>query len=268
MDGDVAYFMDCYGQTYSFNSSTRRWSLLPDCPHESSSLAVIRGLITAIGGWSKGEQNKLLSIVDGRNKKWVEHLPPMPTKRSFTAAVTTKQHLIVAGGTRGLSYLNTVEVLDIETLVWSKAASLPHPYSSAPATICGDHLYMLGGFDESGDSTTSVLTCSLTELLRSCGETSSDSVWSRITDAPVVVSTCAAVCGELVAVGGQDTAKRKHTSAVYKYNMISKSWDVITNMPTARRLCHVAVLPTNEVNVVGGIGGLNVVEIAKITDSA
>ena len=267
VDGDVAYFMNAHGQTYSFNSSTRRWSQLPECPCRYSSLAVIRGLLTAIGGQSKGvDQNKLLSIVDDRNKKWVEHFPPMPTKRSFTVAVTTKQHLIVAGGERGSSLLNAVQVLDIETLVWSTAASVPHPYSRATATICGDHLYMLGGYDESG-GTKSLLTCSLTELLRSCGETSSDSVWSRITDAPVVNSTCAAVGGELVAVGGWDTAEDKNTSAVYKYNMISKSWDVITNMPTARYFCLVAVLPTNEMIVVGGVIGYNssnIVEIAKI----
>ena len=265
VDGDMAYFMDNYGQTCSFNSSTRRWSQLPDCPCRFSSLAIIRGLLTAIGGKSLGggDQNKLLSIVDDRNKKWMEHFPPMPTKRCNTAAITTKQHLIVAGRKRGLSYLNTVEVLDIETLVWSTAASLPHTYYWASVTICGDHLYVLGGFDASG-GTKSVLTCSLTELLRSCGETSSDSVWSRIADAPVVGSTCAAVGGELVAVGGEDTMS---TSAVYKYNMISKSWDVITNMPTARYYCLVAVLPTNEMIVVGGIiryNSSNIVEIAKI----
>ena len=268
VDGDVAYFMNTDGQTCSFNSSTRRWSQLPECPCWYSSLAVIKGLLTAIGGLSQGGENKLLSIVDNGNKKWVEHFPPMPTKRCRTAAVTTKQHLIVAGGRRGSSCLNTVEVLDIETLVWSTAASLPHPYSWASATICGGHLYMLGGFDESGDSTKSVLTCSLTELLRSCCDTPSDSVWNRIADAPVVESTCAAVDGELVAVGGQDTAKSKNTSAVYKYNMISKSWNVITNMPTARDACLVAVLPTNEMIVVGGYGEDNIVEIAKITYSA
>ena len=207
VDGDVAYFMNRNGQTCSFHSSTRRWSQLPECPCQYSSLAVIRGLLTAIGG---GDQNKLLSIVDDRNKKWVEHFPPMPTIQLDTAVVTTKQHLIVAGGKRGSSYLNAVEVLDIETLVWSTAASLPHPYSQASATICGDNLYMLGGYDESG-WTKLVLTCSLTELLRSCSETSSDSVWSRITDAPVVKSTCAAVGGELVAVGGEVTAGYKDT---------------------------------------------------------
>ena len=181
------------------------------------------------------------------------YFPPMPAKRMNTTAVTTKLYLIVAGGKIGSNRLNKVEVLDIETLVWSTAASLPHPYSRASATICGDQLYMLGGYDKGGRSK-SVLSCSLTKLLQSCRETPSDSVWHRIADVPVYRSTCAAVNGELVAVGGED-AKYKPTSAVCKYNLTTNSWNIISNMPTARSASIVAVLPTDEIMVVGGVIG-------------
>ena len=249
VDGNVAYFVIWNGQTCSYNLSTRRWNELPRCPYEYSSLAVIRGLLTAIGGLIRGATDELLSIVKDRDQKWVEHFPPMPTKRFCTAAVTTEQHLIVAGGNSGPNRLNTVEMMDIQTLVWS---SLPHPYSRASATICGDQLYMLGGSDNVGHSK-SVLTCSLTKLLQSCSDhdTSSYSVWHRITDVPVYCSTCAAVNGELVAVGGQDTGYNT-TTAVHKYNSTTNSWDTISNMPTGRDDCLVAVLPTNEMMVVGG----------------
>ena len=249
--GNVAYFIHCNhpSQVCSYNSSMQRWSKLSHCPYEGSSLAVIRGLLTSIGGykWSTPD-NKLLSIV---NKQWMEHFPPMPTKRSHTVAVTTEQHLIVAGGEHGSNRLDTVEVMDIHTLVWSTAANLLCPYSYASATICGDHIYMLGGRDK--DSLTKlVLTCSLTKLLQSCSETSSDSVWHRIADVPVYRSTCAAVNGGLVAVGGVDTIEYKITSTVHKYNPATDSWDIISNMPTVRCYCLVAVLPTNEMMVVGG----------------
>jgi hypothetical protein len=75
----------------------------------------------------------------------------------------------VAGGDIGPSNadrLNSVEVMDTETLVWSTVACFPHPYSGASVAICGDQLYMLGGYDDMGE-TKSVLTCSLTELLQS-----------------------------------------------------------------------------------------------------
>ena len=273
VDGNVAYFMGHLGETCSYNSTTKEWNMLPKCPCEHSSLAVIRGILTAIGGSKEAyvnPENKLLSIamVNNKDKKWVEHFPPMPTKRSRTTAVTTSQHLIVAGGDSGLSNdLNTVEVMDIQTRVWSTAASLPHPYSSASLTISGDHLYMLGGWDK-GNETKSVLTCSLTKLLQSCTETlSQDPVWCRITDVPVYHSTCAVVNGELVAVGGVDEGYYKSTAAVHMYNPTTNSWDLISNMPTARRDCLVAVLPTNEIMVVGGSPptlGTNKVEIAII----
>ena len=252
VDGNVTYFLNWNGPIYSYN---KRWRELPMCPAgNGSSLAVIKGLLTAIGGHGGGQQNKLLSLVD---KKWVEQFPPMPTKRHSTAAVTTQHHLIVAGGWGGSNRLNTVEVMDIQTLVWSTAASLPHPYSNASAAICGDQLYMLGGFDNDG-RTKSVLTCSLTSLLQSRSGTSSHSVWKRTSDAPAYHSTCVAVDGELLAVGGMDT------SAVYKYSTNSNSWDLISIMLIARYSCLVAVLPTNTMMVVGGIEGMRTTDTVLI----
>ena len=134
----------------------------------------------------------------------------MLSKRSHIVVVSTKQYLIVAGGMSDRStLLDTVEVMDVKTLVWSTAASLPHPYYWASATVCGDQLYMLGGLDKA--RTKSVLTCSLIELLQSCSGASRapGSVWHRITDVPVYMSTCAAVNGELVAVGGKDEKEKK-----------------------------------------------------------
>ena len=172
----------------------------------------------------------------------------------------------MAGGETGLDLaINTVEVMDTKALFWSTVASLPHPYDMAPATICGDHLYMLGGFDDK-DKTKSVLTCSLTELLQS---SSSSSVWHRVAESPAYRSTCAAVNGQLLAVGGCDE-DYKETAAIHKYKPTTNSWDHISNMPTARYHCLVAVLSTNEMMVVGGwISGLNVdkVDIASINIS-
>ena len=122
---------------------------------------------------------------------------------------------------------------------------------------------MLGGEDNKG-KTKSLLTCSLTELLQS---SSSSSIWHRVADAPAYHSTCAAVNGELLAVGGNDKDDNP-SSAIHKYNPTTNSWDLISNMPTARYEYLVAVLSTNEMMVVGGCGkyslriSKNTVEIA------
>jgi hypothetical protein len=254
VDKNVAYFMSWNGHTCSYDSSKQRWSELPWCPHSYGSLGIVRSLLTVIGGRKLGTpDNKLLSM-NSKPQMWVELFLPMPSKRFQTAVVSTKQHLIVAGGESDQSIqLVTVEVMDIQTLVWSTVASLPHPYSWASAAICGDQLYMLGGFDKDSPSK-SVLTCSLTKLLQSYSEASPGSVWHKIADAPVYDSICASVNGELLAVGGRDKKNKTAVtaSAIHKYNPTTNAWDIISNMPTARHACLVAVLPTNEMMVVGG----------------
>ena len=173
--------------------------------------------------------NKLLSLQEGKN--WKEIFTPMPTKRQGTATISSNEHLIVAGGAVGLymfSILKTVEVLDTNTLLWSTVANLIHPLRLASATICGDHLY--------------------TKLLQS---SSSSSVWHRIADAPAYRSTCTAVNGELLAVGGCDEGSEA-SAAIHKYNPTANSWDHISNMTIARFNSLVAVLPTNELMVIGG----------------
>ena len=141
--------------------------------------------------------------------------------------------------------------MDVETLLWSTAASLPHTFSSASVTICGDHLYILGGVKDNF-KTKSMLTCSLIMLLQSYSEASSaDSVWQRAANFPVFYSVCVSVNGELVAVGGVDNFGNT-IPAIHKYNSTTDSWSVIGNMPTARHDCFVAVLPSNIMMVVGG----------------
>ena len=247
VDGDAAYFMNLYGQSSSYK---KKWSKLPKYPYQYSSLAVVNGQLTAIGGCENVYKrhtytNKLLSL----RGSWSDVFPPMPTKRRCTTAVTSKDHLIVAGGATGpdrANIINTVELMDTKTLVWSTVASLPHPYNLASSTISGDLLYMLGGWSDKGMSK-SMLTCSLTELL----ESSSSSAWHRVADAPAYFSTCVAVNGQLLAVGGCDE-NDKSTAAIHKYNQRTNSWDHISDMPTARCRCLVVVLPTDEIMAVGG----------------
>ena len=128
VDGDMAYFMNwADGEVCSYNISSKKWSKLPKCPYVYSSLAIIIGQLTAIGGCEMvfdkdTHTNKLLSLPG-----YKEVFPAMPTKRWDATAVTSKEYLIVAGGTVGLSSadrLNTVEVMDNKSLVWSTVASL------------------------------------------------------------------------------------------------------------------------------------------------
>ena len=169
----VAYFNSGEHKIFAYNSTTKKWSELPKCPNQSFSLAMVNSLLTAIGGKRSNYEltNSLFSLTDNKwtkqtGDKWTEWFPPMPTKRSLTSVVCSGRSLIVAGGRgEGMKTLSVVEVMDTEILQWSTASSLPHSLCGELATICGDQVYMLGGFDWSGKFTKSSFTCSGAALL-------------------------------------------------------------------------------------------------------
>ena len=285
VDGRVAYFNCNWSSTvHAYDSPTQQWSTLPECPQVQFNLAVVNGLLTAIGGNRSGEAtNTLLSLTgEESGRKWSEEFPPMPTKRWLTAAVCSAKSLIVAGGTTGAGgfkhNLAAVEVMNTETGQWLTASSLPHPFAWASATICGDRLYMLGGNDR--NCMTSVLTCPLPDLRqpsslggrlkRALTLADQRQVWQEVADLPVYQSTCTTINGQLLAVGGcvSCSSYGDYTDAIYRYNPTSNSWEVISHMPTARYFCLVAVLPSSELMVVGGdtgfLGSTDAVAIASV----
>ena len=282
VDGNMAYFNPLHSNhVYSYDSEKQMWSSLPQSPHSYCSLAVVSGLLTAIGGVSgRNTTNQLLSLT-GKGK-WVKRFPPMPTKRYGTAAVCSGKSLVVAGGGGGdHNELHTVEVMNTDTLQWSTASSLPFALRYASATICQDRIYLLG--NEVSSELRSVLASSMADLQQSCRPQSLGArletltlqeVWHRVADLPVRSSSCATLCGQLLAIGGSDDYFENCTTAIHQYNPATNSWKVISHMPTARCNTLVAVLPGNKLMVVGGyirtnvgkIGRTNIVEIATLQE--
>ena len=279
VDESVAYFQTVGSNSVvAYNSTNKKWSELPDCPNCNFSLAIVNHDLTAIGGEMRSKQvtNSLLSLTDS---KWTEQYPPMPTKRWLTIAVCTGRSLVVAGGMgEGSKYLSTVEVMDTKTPQWSTASSLPHPLYRVSATLCGDQVYLLGGFDQNDRRSKSVFTCSLATLLQSCQPqflaaqlktlslASGPKVWHQLADTPYYHSACTSLHGQLLAVGGNDSDDQR-TTDIHMYNTATSSWEVISHLKIPRQQCSVAVLPHKELMVVGGRtpgGGTDSVEIATI----
>ena len=245
------------------------WSTLPLSHCEYFSLAVVDGLLTCVGGRS-GEyggpsSNTLQSLTgEGSKRQWSEIFPPMPTARYQTASVTTEQALIVAGGCDGGKILNTVEVMSIPAKQWTTAQHLPHLFARSSGIICGDQLYLCGGFVGISEASTSVLTCSLTDLLSpqslddslyTSSLTTKPLVWREIEKLPVTRSTLDTLGGHLLAIGGRNDT-HSPTADVHCYDSKTDSWSVVTKMKSKRDLCLSAVLPEDQLLVVGG--GLNV----------
>jgi hypothetical protein len=262
VDGSKVYFKGSDDQLFAYNISDNSWWQLPDGPFNCSGLAILNGQPTIIGGTPDylSCTNKLMTLTT--DSKWTEKFPPMPTKRTFVTAVSTGTVLIIAGGAReNHKRLATVEVLNLETNRWSTAVDLPTSLHCCSAAVHGDHLYVLGGsWDDN-----SLYTCSVSALLQTCTQNSSleertsalslcnssSGVWSKLPNLPVRESTCVTFCGQLLVVGGK-YSDSKRTTAVYMYNQATNSWNVISHMTTARRYCFAAVLPNNQLMVVGG----------------
>ena len=69
----------------------------------------------------------------------------MPTPRRSTACITTEKALVVVGGYTS-DELATVEVMDIKTKQWTTVCPLPWKLQSFSGIVCGDSLYLAGGF--------------------------------------------------------------------------------------------------------------------------
>ena len=266
--GSLAYFNASNShEVITYNSENNDWSKLPECPQRDFGLAVGNNLITAVGGMLGGHDTNLLSSFSGG--KWVTVFPPMPTKRSWPAVISAQNYLIVAGGQGVGEVLSTVEVMDMNTLEWYTAASLPEPVYDMSATLCGGRLYLLGGLNKNFNRTHAVFTCTLDSLIRSCHppsqtppHTSEASVWQCVADVPVRRSTCTTLNGRVLAVGGRDSPDNL-TAAVHMYNPDSDSWLVLGHMPTARLGCLVVGL-RDCIIAVGGYRRYSTVEVGYL----
>ena len=228
---------------YSVRSSS--WSQLPKSPTSECPSVMINNLLTLVGGWHGGIiTNQLFSLTgEGSGRRWTQEFPPMPTKRQASMALCTGIALIVAGGkTKQDSILGTVEIMNTATTQWSTAADLPRPLAFASVAVCDDQVYILGG--------SNMYTCSVTTLTHP----QLSNVWSEVAAPPVKRTTCVSIHGRLLAIGGMDSDEEP-TTAIHMYNPTTDSWEVTSCMGTPRWKCIAAVLPDNQLMVVGGRTG-------------
>ena len=260
---EVAYFREgvSNSKVLMYNSMTQKWTVLPECPKEYFSMAVVNGVLTAIGGESSGTATKsLLSLSQQKGglltqEKWIKQFPPMTYYHNSPVVATTNTSLIVTGGWGPDIEKATVEVMDTETLHWSTVASLPHPLYQATAAICGGRMYIGNGFKGNSEWTKSVLVCEVRDLQSATPQPAhahSSHVWREIAELPVDWSSLITLQDQLLAIGGKSGDRA--TSEVRQYDVTTNSWRIISHMHTKR--CHplAAVLPNNRVMVVGGRG--------------
>ena len=147
VDGNTAYFRPRFShKVYSYQNilGKEQWSQLPDCATMNCGLAVVDGFLTIVGGGFHFANNLYSLTGEGTKKLWCRVFPPMSTPRYSVTCITTEQSLVVAGGDSGegvRGFLDTVEVMNINTKRWTTVCPLPRILLDLSATICGDTLY-------------------------------------------------------------------------------------------------------------------------------
>ena len=261
-----AYFRSGINRIYVYEVSNDTWASLPDCPHGYTTVSVVNGRLTAVGGWlSREATNKLLTF-NKDNNEWVEKLPAMPTKRLLAAVVCAGKLLVVAGGQLEWegNPVSNVEVMNIDSEQWYIANDLPQPVSRMAAAVCDDRLYLAGGNDQDGHKTKAVYSCSISSLFKSARPYSfggwlsktlwagaSPKVWQIRQEMSVYSAAIASVRGQLVALGGCNGGSAPKAS-IRVYKPDTDSWHTIGTMQTARWNAFAAAFKDEKFVIVGG----------------
>ena len=225
-----------YSTVFSYTIPEDKWSSI-DSDQKFFSLAVINHKLTTIGGTVDEYFITDTILCLSESLEWEELLPSMPSARVMPAAVTTPTHLVVAGGSTGISGsgFSTVEVLNLHTLQWASASSSPETLTGHSMILCDEHVYL------SAHGRT-IFSCSVEELVNS---TSRDSVWTTLPDTPKSRTNLATLRGYVLTT---DTS----TGAIHCYDRSTNSWSVVGEMPPPRYDTLVTVLPSNELMVIEG----------------
>ena len=213
-------------------------------------------VLITIGGATGKERlsprsNELLSIYHGQ---WKEVLPPMPTKRSRSTALTCERFIIVIGGEDGHKILTTVEILDTTKKVWYKGQDLPDSRCCSSGTIARGYIYILGGW-RGADPVSSVLRCSVETLLKTSTEVQGSAtvtmpcIWETLPNLPVEEAACTSFCNTLLVVGGR--ANKDPVREIRTYDPMSQDWIVVGYLQRPRYICF-AIGLTDRLIVLGG----------------
>ena len=254
-------------EVYQITKGVNHWIALPDHPYVGFGLAVIDGGVTTIGGWDHMTFTNQLLTLNSEQRWMLGVYPAMPTPRTEGAVISSENLLVVAGGFDGHRMLDTVEVLTFFNMQWATASPMPHPFYMASGSLCGDQLYVAGGYLEGNVKSRSVLTCSLTNLLHSSpGSIRTSRVWREASQLPFTKSTLVSQGGRLLAVGGKDeTGQAK--SDILIYDPHYDSWSHIGNSMINRSQSFALAFPGEVIYIIGGDPKNSSIETMSVVES-
>ena len=223
------------------------WTTLPQYIAKWFAMTSLNNRLLLVGGCDVRIQKSTNQIAMLENAVYVLY-PPMKIARHSSTVVHFINYIIVAGGSRDLEHLSSVEVMNVQSGSWHFAQSLPRPISQLKSTLIGDTLYLMGGWENPNFATKAVYKVDLNKLTSRV--MIMPTPWEVIEDTPLSCSAPLNVRGSLYAVGGHNYGSPN--SSIYIYQPDIRRWVKVGDLPTARWNCTCSVLPSGEVLAAGG----------------
>lgn len=251
VDGDLD---DAYS-VYCYDPQQDNWTTLSSLPVRRFGLGHISGKLVAVGGLRKRDDattNEILTY-DERSRKWKQTIPPMSTSRHSSGVLSLKIALLVAGGDDFCS-MYAVEVYKPSTSQWYRTNPLPKACANCSILSIDRTCYLIGG-NIGLSLLKQALHASVDDLLHDDApdshthEEGTHPAWSTLANTPAYNPAAAVLGGNLLVIGGK---KRGTSNKVYMYSSATNSWVYISDIPAPRSQTTVAVLPSEEILVIGG----------------
>ena len=235
----LAYNMN---EIHGYLLNEDQWKIKLKFPRFSAALAIIRGLLTGIGGGT----NKVTSW---NENGWEDVFPPMSVQRSQPAVENSGDYTIVVGGQGpNNEHLTSIEVFSILSNTWAIIADTPVPFTNINATLCGDRLYVTSYYKNL--SMYSILLRFSEPKIRTnlSLELSTKSKWRQHANIPTYLSSLSIIGNQVVSVGGMINYDIKSQIGDV-FGLDNGQWVKIGCMQSARTQPIVAVLSGNRMHL-------------------
>ena len=246
-------------QVYDLDKAT--WTKLPPAPQYYSQAVAINNHLVLIGGCETSSNTISNMVSTWTGQGWQQDIPAMPTKRVRPSVTTYGTYVIVAGGRAedNQTLLNSIDVLNTATLLWSTPTNLqlPRPMFNMQITVSATHICVASasikydattGTSTSSKSVWQLPVSTLTKVLM--GEDHSPHYWEEISPTPHHRSALLQRTAHPLAVGGHDSGKATTNIAVYDPH--SNEWSTVGQLLQPRTMCTVVGLSRHSFLVCGG----------------
>ena len=257
------------GSLLIYDVTRDSWIKRINTPTNLYTLTTYGSELVLVGGrYPCTELFEMLRPSNVTNKVWVldEHqclnsnrLPAMLTAHMRASAVSKDNHLVVAGGTDGLSYsmfsmMPAVDVVEVyDGNVWARAQSLPRIDRTWKSIPCEGKWYLYGRIRSCYTSLDSLIATARSDTPATEEQTS---VWVDLPDGPQPVLYAPTMFGtQLVDVRGYTCSlSHRSTSALHVFchghGQQSSQWMHVEDLPVACHSTCMLLLPTRELLVV------------------